>query len=112
MTDKPITTNIGEEADKVFEIKEIGVLITNSVGTGILIATILTIAYLVWGAIDWIMSEGDAEKLKNAKSKITHALIGLVLVALAWLIWRLALNFLGIGRFEGGKVILDIPDTP
>ena len=42
--------------------------------------------YLVWGAIDWLMSEGDQQKLTNAKNKITHALIGMAILAASFAI--------------------------
>ena len=42
--------------------------------------------FLVWGAIDWLMSEGDQEKLKNAKNKIIHALAGMGILAASYAI--------------------------
>ena len=102
-----MTTDIQTEADKIFEIKKVGPLISNSLGTAILIAAILTLAYLVWGAIDWVTSEGDTEKLKKAQNKITHAIIGLAIMAAVWLIWRLAIYFLGIGIISSGQVDFD-----
>lgn len=101
-----LETKIGPEAEKFFEIKDIGVFLKNILGIGITLAAILTFAYLVWGGIDWLMSEGDQEKLKSARGKITHALIGLGLIALTWLIWRLVLYFLGIGEVSSGQVDL------
>lgn len=54
------------------------------IGTGINLfvtgAGLLLLLYLFWGALDWINSGGDKEKLSKAQSKITNALIGILLV--------------------------------
>ena len=103
-----MTTDIQTEADKIFEIKKVGTLMSNSLGIAIIIAAILALAYLVWGAIDWITSTGDQEKLKSAKNKITHAVIGLAIMAAVWLVWRLAIYFLVIGVIKQGQVDFDL----
>ncbi len=36
--------------------------------------------FMLWGAFDWIVSGGDKERVAKAQSKITNALIGMVLV--------------------------------
>ena len=107
-----ITTRIGEEAEakNAFEITDIGILLKNTLNIGLIIAAILALAYLIWGAIDWLMSEGDQEKLKSARLKITHALIGLAIMALVWLIWLLTIYFLGIGTVSEGSVDFVLPD--
>ena len=109
-----VSTRIGEEveAKNAFEITDIGVLLKNVLSISLAAAAILAFAYLMWGAIDWLVSEGDQEKLKSAKNKITHALIGLAIMALVWLIWRLTIYFLGIGVISEGQVELDLPDYP
>jgi hypothetical protein len=106
----PLETKIGPEAEKIFEIKKIGPFLKNLLGLGVIAAVILTLTYLIWGAIDWITSAGDQEKLKSARNRITAALIGLALMALVWLIWRLALYFLGIGIVGKKEVILPLGD--
>jgi len=45
--------------------------------------------FLIWGGIDWLMSEGDAEKLKAARSKIIHALFGMGLLATSFALIKL-----------------------
>lgn len=44
------------------------------------------ILFLVWGAIDWLMSEGDQQKLSAARNKMTHALIGMAVLAASYAI--------------------------
>ncbi|MFA6017187.1 MAG: hypothetical protein WC744_03820 [Patescibacteria group bacterium] len=56
----------------------------NFIGFGIqmfiLVAGMFLILYLLWGAFDWIVSNGDKERLTKAQAKITNALIGILLV--------------------------------
>lgn len=56
--------------------------------------------FLVWGAIDWLMSEGDQEKLQGAKSKITHALIGMGFLAASYAIVVLLKAIFGFDVLE------------
>lgn len=44
------------------------------------------VIYFVWGAVDWILSGGDKEKISNARKKMTHAIIGLILLSLSFVI--------------------------
>ena len=46
----------------------------------ILVAGLLMLTYMLWGALDWINSGGDKERLAKAQSKITNAVVGLLLV--------------------------------
>jgi hypothetical protein len=41
---------------------------------------------IVIGAFQWIISGGDKEKVANAQKRITHAIIGIVLLALAFVV--------------------------
>jgi len=106
----PITTDIDTRAKEIFEIKKVGPLLKNLLGVGVIGGAIIAFAYLIWGAIDWISSQGDKQKYESARNKITHALLGLVIIAAVWLIWRLAIYFLGIGVVEQGQVKLRLGD--
>lgn len=52
----------------------------------IVIAVILTLFFLVYGGISWITSGGEKQKLEGARSKITYAIIGLIIVFLSFFI--------------------------
>jgi hypothetical protein len=73
----------------------------NFIGFGIrmfiVVAGFFMLLYLLWGAYDWIASGGEKEKIAKAQSKITNALIGIVLVFAVLTIFNLlAGNILGI----------------
>lgn len=42
--------------------------------------------FLLWGGLAWITSEGDKQKLAAARSRITYAIVGLVVSFLSFLI--------------------------
>lgn len=60
-----------------------------------IIAAVVFIFMLLWGALEWISSGGDKEKVSNAKRRITHALVGITLFAVAFAIIRVVGIFTG-----------------
>jgi len=58
-------------------------------GVGLFIA-------LVMGGFTFLFSGGDAKKLESAKNSITYALIGIVVIAGAYLIIQLISQFTGV----------------
>src|SRR3989338_7176207 len=51
--------------------------------------------YLVWGGFDFMMSMGDAKKAESGKGKITNAIIGFILIFVAFWIVQIADAFFG-----------------
>ena len=47
------------------------------------VAVIAALIFLLIGAIKWILSGGDKEKLENARRTVIYAIIGLVIVLLS-----------------------------
>lgn len=65
------------------------------------IAVIIALAYLIYGGIRWIMSQGDKSKVQDARNHIIAAIIGLIIVFLAYFIINIILGvFLGINITE------------
>ena len=63
----------------------------------------LTLAAFIWfmfqlviGGIQWVTSGGDKNSLESARNKITHALMGLIIVGAIWAIFTLVSKFLGL----------------
>lgn len=90
------------------KINDIGQLISAGVGTLLIIAALLAFLYLILGGIQWITSGGDKTGMEAARNKITHAIVGLIIVGAAWAIMTLVQNFLGI-TIIGGAVNLPKP---
>ena len=49
-----------------------------------LIAGILVFVFLVWGGIQWLTSGGDSASTQKARDRITAALVGLAIIAIAY----------------------------
>jgi len=68
--------------------------------TIVIAGAIAMILFIVWGAMDWLMSEGDKEKITRARNKITHALIGLGLLVLSYAIVVFLKSVFGLDLLE------------
>ena len=73
-----------------------GQLIGNLIGGIFIFSFILAFFYLLTGGISWITAGGDKGQLENARNKIIHALVGLIVVGAGWAIFSLVGQFLGI----------------
>jgi len=93
------------------KITDIGALISAVVGTLLIVSALITFVYLILGGIQWITSGGDKTAMEAARNKITHAIVGLVIVASAWAIMALVQNFLGISVIGAGGLTLPKPYT-
>jgi len=93
------------------KITEIGTLISAIVGTLLIVASLITFIYLILGGIQWITSGGDKAAMEAARNKITHAIVGLVIVGSAWAIMALVQNFLGISVIGSQGISLPKPYT-
>lgn len=75
----------------------LGIVIQNVIFLFFTIGALGFIIYFIWGAVDWILSGGDKEKIAGARKKITTAIIGLVLLSLTFVIMQVVGQILGIG---------------
>ncbi|MBM4401661.1 MAG: hypothetical protein FJ044_00250 [Candidatus Cloacimonetes bacterium] len=62
------------------------------------LGAIVTIAYIVWGGFDYVTAGDDAKKVEAARAKITNGVIGLIIIASAWVIFRLLVSILNLGQ--------------
>lgn len=76
-------------------------IVSNVIGIFFVLGTIGVIIMVVWGAFDFIISGGDKDKMGSARKKITTALIGLALLALAFFLISLVGEVVGINPFAG-----------
>lgn len=63
------------------------------------IALVAVTIYLIWGAVEWIFSGGDKEKVGAARKRITTALVGLILLAVVFAILNVFEVFTGFEFF-------------
>lgn len=60
------------------------------------IAILMALFYLIWGGINWIMSQGDKAKIQASRNRILYALIGLFIMFLSFAIISLFGTFFGV----------------
>lgn len=77
--------------------------LSNLVALFYAMAGIVLIFMLLWGAWDWMTSEGDKEKLDSAKKKIINAIVGIVLFSIAFALIQILGQFTGFKFFVGQK---------
>lgn len=87
-----IKSGIGQNAQAEGIVQTI---LVNVVSLFFAVGGIGVVVYFVWGAVDWIMSGGDKEKVSNARKKMTNAIIGLVLLSLSYVIISLVGQVVG-----------------
>lgn len=85
----------------VDRIQNIGDLISAAIGAAFLISFLLVFVMLIWGGVQWITSGGDKESTQKAKDRITHALVGLAIIAGAWALMKIIEFFFGITILGG-----------
>ncbi len=78
-------------------------LLSNLVALIYVIAAIVLILMILWGAYDWMTSEGEKEKIEKARNKIINALIGILLFAVAFAVIQVIGQFTGFTFFAGQK---------
>jgi hypothetical protein len=89
--------------------KILGTLLGN-VFIGMIIAgAIILIIMIIWAGISWASSGSDKEKLQGAQHRLTHAIVGFIILICVFAIANFVGGFFGLGFFKTLK--LDFP-TP
>lgn len=89
----------------------ISTLITTGIQIAFFIGGLLLLGYLFYGTFLWITSAGEEDKLQKARGTITQAIIGIILLIVALVIFVVvAGNILGIvQQDEAGNIYFDLP---
>lgn len=78
-----------------------GGILSGAISLILVVAAIVFFFMLVIGGVRWILSGGDKGQTEAARSQITAALVGLVIVFAAWAIATLIGNLFGVTIFSG-----------
>jgi len=84
------TAVIGTEPGQSYDLVD---LANKAIAFAILLAGALSLIFMLWGGISFILSGGKEEKVKSAMNTIRYAIIGLVITILSLSIVNI------IGRF-------------
>ena len=83
-------------AGSVFQFTSLGQFITSIISLVMVAAALSSFAIFLWGGIMWIMAGGDQENLKEAKSRMVNAVVGMAITVSAYVLWRLVIRFFGL----------------
>lgn len=77
--------------------------LSSAIGVGIqvmiIVAILLSLVFLVLGGLQWTSSGGDKGKIAGARSKITFAIVGLIVALSAFFIVGIFGTFFGVNLF-------------
>ncbi len=77
-----------------------GSIVSGLIRAALVVAAVIFFFILVIGGIRWIASGGDKGATEAARSQITAALVGLIIVFAAWAIVYLINAFFGVDIFN------------
>ncbi len=78
-------------------IDSLGAIITKGLGFIMPMAGIVLLFVLISGGYDYMMSQGNADKMKSAQAKITSGIVGFILLIISFLVTRLIAYIFGLG---------------
>lgn len=70
-------------------IETLGDFINKIIAFLIPLAAVILFLVLIWGGYDFMLSQGNPEKVKSAKGKITTGLVGFILLIISYLLVKL-----------------------
>lgn len=76
--------------------RAIGELIVRLLDLIFIFAFIFALFGVILGGVQWVTSSGDKANLENARNKIVHSLLGLIIVASTWAIMNIVAQFFGL----------------
>ncbi len=91
-TIKPGIININQEDLKLGEIVS-GLLPYLFAGAGLLL-----LLYLLLGGFQLMTSGGDPKKMQEAKGRLTNALVGFIIIFIAYWLVQIIASVLGLGK--------------
>lgn len=80
------------------KIDSLGEIISKALGFIMPMAGIVLLFVLISGGYDYMISQGNAEKMKSAQAKITSGIIGFILLIASFLITRIIALIFGLGE--------------
>lgn len=73
-----------------------GNVIRNVIIAVLVVATLISLFFLIRGGVNWILSGGDKAKVTAARETLVAAIVGLIITFLAYFILNLVLSLFGL----------------
>lgn len=97
----PLCANVDAPTGRIISPNTpIGAIISFAVAFIIVIAFLAALIFIVIGAFQWITSGGDKQKVADARNHIIAAIIGLIVIALSFIIVNVVITALGLGSLS------------
>ena len=77
----------------------ISLILNNLIILIYMLAAVVFIFMILFGAFQWMTSGGDKEAVAGARNRIIHAIIGIVLFAVAFAVIQVVGTFTGFNKF-------------
>lgn len=77
-----------------FNNANLGIILSDLLNIVFYLGTFLAFIWIAMAALYWLFSAGDKEKIAKSKARITYALVGLIIIILAFLIKNFVQDFL------------------
>jgi len=78
---------LGEETGVASTEGSLGKLFGTAFSTIVTVGALFVFFQMIMGALNWINSQGDKERIQKAQKQITNALIGLVILIMVWVLF-------------------------
>lgn len=75
---------------------EFGSLVGGILSVLMVVALLILLFYLIWGAFEWLTSGGDSSKLQSARNRMLHAIVGILILSATLAIFMFVQYLLGI----------------
>lgn len=82
-----LMAKLGEGTGVASTEGSLGKLLGTTFSTIVTVGAFFVLFQMVLGALNWINSQGDKEKIQKAQKQITNAIIGLVILVLVWVLF-------------------------
>lgn len=83
-----------KKPDSVPDVAIDNALVTTIFNAVLAAAGAVAVVFIIWGGIQYTLSQGDASKIKKAKDTLLYSIVGLIIVMFSFVI----LNYV-IGKF-------------
>jgi hypothetical protein len=68
-------------------------IISVGLNLAVMAGIIVCLFMLIWGGFDWLMSEGDKQKLSRARQRLAMSILGLIVVLISFMIINIIYTF-------------------
>lgn len=99
-------------AGSVGAVAPLGKFFSTLIGFLTGLAGLMFMLYFILAALSWITAGGEKGKIESAKSQMTNAAIGLIIVVATYAIVGVVGGVLGLDILNPGKTLLNIAPKP